>query len=85
MPGPGEYNEPIKRHSSHCYIKREEDHIERKIAKRLRKRQLINECRGPGIYNPEVAFNSTSKTKASAQGVIANGNFNRFIMPNTQM
>lgn len=52
IPGPGTYDTPLQRHSSHCYIKKEEEFVEGKIAKRLRKRKLINECRGPGIYNP---------------------------------
>lgn len=56
-----------------------------KIAKRMRKRKLINECRGPGIYNPESAFDATSKTKTASQGKILEGNFSRFIMPKTKM
>ena len=85
MPGPGSYDVPFRRYSSHCYIKKEEEFIDKKIAKRLRKRQLINECRGPGIYNPEQAFESTSKSKSAAQGKIAQGNFARFIMPSIKM
>ena len=58
--------------------------MEGKIAKRLRKRKLINECRGPGIYNPEMAFGCSSKAKWPSQGKIMEGTFSRFILPKTQ-
>ena len=51
----------------------------------MRKRKLINECRGPGIYNPELAFESTTKYKVAQQGKIPQGSINRFILPATQI
>lgn len=81
MPGPGYYEEPMRRTMSFCYIKKEENHLLGKVEKKLRRRQIINECRGPGLYNPENAFNYSSKSLAAKQGKIPNGNFTRTILP----
>ena len=51
-----------------------------KIAKRMRTRALINECRGPGLYNPEEAFNMTSKSKSASQGKMLSGNYSRALI-----
>lgn len=85
VPGPGSYEEPLRRYSSHCYIKKDEEHVLAKINKRLKKRQLVNECRGPGLYNPERAFNLSSKSKTPSQGRISHCAFTRAILPHRKI
>jgi hypothetical protein len=80
VPGPGSYESPLKRYSS-CYIKKEENHLLNKIARKMRRRQIVNECRGPGLYNPEKAFNHTSKSLSAKQGKIQLGDFTRTMLP----
>lgn len=55
------------------------------MAKRLRRRSIINECRGPGIYNPETAFEVTSKGKNHQQGSFAHSPVKRMLLSQQQL
>ncbi len=81
MPGPGFYEPTINRYSSFGYIKKEESHILSKAARRLRRKEFVNECRGPGSYSPERAFNFTSKSHSTKQGSFPIGKITRSILP----
>jgi hypothetical protein len=80
LPGPGSYDWSLKRYAS-CYIKKEENHLLSKVARKMRRRQMVNECRGPGLYNPQKAFNHTSRSLSVKQGKILTGDFARALLP----
>lgn len=80
QPGPGSYQPTLRKHSSHCYIRKEEQHLLQKAAKKLHRKQVINECRGPGLYQPEESWKVTSRCRAQTMGKFGGSSQRRLLL-----